>query len=195
MSKRKLTAAEKAAKRKRSQEFETIFVRGKVKRVRRMPMVEGMDPEEFILRNADPIWLHQNGLWEYLEAPPQIDVLLDMPMKEMTKAQKRHLRDLASIAYERELAGALRNLLGHFTAWQAGKITAWDLNELVHEHHNGISRELYNLYTGPNPAVPVARAIAKGHLDRDEVEEEYRPRLVALAEYFGGEVDANSGAP
>lgn len=23
--------------------------------------------EEFILRNADPIWLHQEGLWEYID--------------------------------------------------------------------------------------------------------------------------------
>jgi hypothetical protein len=25
-----------------------------------------MDVDEFIRRNADPIWLHQHGLWEYM---------------------------------------------------------------------------------------------------------------------------------
>jgi hypothetical protein len=25
-----------------------------------------MDPDEFIRRNADPIWLHQNEMWEYM---------------------------------------------------------------------------------------------------------------------------------
>lgn len=43
-----------------------IFVNGKQKRVRRPQTVDGMDVDEFIRRNADPIWLHQNGLWEYM---------------------------------------------------------------------------------------------------------------------------------
>jgi len=47
----------------------TIFIHGKMKRVRRPPLVDGMDPEEFIRRNADPIWLHQNGLWEHMDEP------------------------------------------------------------------------------------------------------------------------------
>jgi hypothetical protein len=25
-----------------------------------------MNADEFIRQNADPIWLHQNGLWEYM---------------------------------------------------------------------------------------------------------------------------------
>ena len=69
--KRKLTAAEKRAKRKRRQEYETIFVNGKQKRIKRPPTIDGMDVDEFIRNNADPIWLHENGMWEYLDdAPP-----------------------------------------------------------------------------------------------------------------------------
>ena len=45
----------------------TIFIHGKQKRVRRPLTIDGMDVDEFIMRNADPIWLHQNGLWEYLD--------------------------------------------------------------------------------------------------------------------------------
>ena len=65
--KRKLTAAEKAAKRKRQQEFEMIFINGKMKRVRREPMIDGVPVDEFLRRNADPIWLHQNEMWELME--------------------------------------------------------------------------------------------------------------------------------
>jgi hypothetical protein len=65
--KRKLTSAERAARADRKAKFEFIFVRGKQKRVRRPVMIEGMTPEEFILANADPIWLHQNEMWEYME--------------------------------------------------------------------------------------------------------------------------------
>ena len=69
--KRKLTAAEKRAKRQRQQEYQTIFVNGKQKRIKRRPTIDGMDVDEFILRNADPIWLHQNGMWEYLNDDTQ----------------------------------------------------------------------------------------------------------------------------
>ena len=65
--KRKLTAAEKRAKRQRQQEYQTIFVNGKQKRVKRPPTIDGLDVDEFIRRNADPIWLQQNGMWEYLD--------------------------------------------------------------------------------------------------------------------------------
>jgi hypothetical protein len=66
--KRKLTSAEKAEKARRRQEYETIFIDGKMKRVKRPPMIEGLTVDEFIRRNADPILLHQEELWEYLEA-------------------------------------------------------------------------------------------------------------------------------
>jgi uncharacterized protein YnzC (UPF0291/DUF896 family) len=65
--KRKLTAAEKAERRRRRQEFMTVFVGGKMKRVRRPPTIDGMDVDEFIRRNADPVWLHQEELWEYMD--------------------------------------------------------------------------------------------------------------------------------
>jgi hypothetical protein len=64
--KRKRTSAEKAAKKRRQKEYMTIFVNGKQKSVKRPPTIDGMDVEEFILRNADPIWLHQNEMWEYI---------------------------------------------------------------------------------------------------------------------------------
>ena len=63
--KRKLTAAEKAEKKRRRALYETIFVGGKQKRVkRRQPLIDGIKQDEFISRNADPIWLHQNEMWE-----------------------------------------------------------------------------------------------------------------------------------
>ena len=62
--KKKLTPAQKAIKKKRRQEYMTIFMNGKQKRVKRPILIDGMSEEEFIARNADPVWLHQNGLWE-----------------------------------------------------------------------------------------------------------------------------------
>ena len=64
--KRKLTAAEKRARRERKKKYKTVFVNGKQKRVLREPTIDGLPVDEFIALNADPIWLHQNGMWEYL---------------------------------------------------------------------------------------------------------------------------------
>ena len=63
--KRKLTPAEKAAIKRRREEYMTIFVNGKQRRVRRPPTIDGIDVDEFILKNADPIWFHQNEMWEW----------------------------------------------------------------------------------------------------------------------------------
>jgi len=62
--KRKLTAAEKAAKKRRRKQYMTIFINGKQKRVKRPPTIDGMDVDEFIRQNAAPIWLHRSGIWE-----------------------------------------------------------------------------------------------------------------------------------
>ena len=64
--KRKLTAAEKAEKKRRRKEYMTIFINGKQKRVKCPPTIDGMEEDEFIRKNADPIWLHQNEMWEYI---------------------------------------------------------------------------------------------------------------------------------
>ena len=69
--KRKLTAAQKRAKKlakaERRKKYMWAFMNGKQVRVKRPETIEGMDIDEFIRRNADPIWLHQNEMWEYID--------------------------------------------------------------------------------------------------------------------------------
>jgi len=60
---RKRTATRK--KREKAQ-FMTIFINGKQKRVRHAARIDGLDPDEFYLRNANPIALHQDGLSEWI---------------------------------------------------------------------------------------------------------------------------------
>jgi len=71
--KKKHTPAQKAAKKKRQKEYMTIFINGKQKKVKKSPKADGMDVDEFIRRNADPIWLHQNEMWEYMENAEDVD--------------------------------------------------------------------------------------------------------------------------
>lgn len=70
-NKKKLTPAQKrarkAAKAERQKKYMWVFMNGKQVRVKRPQTIDGMDDDEFIIRNADPIWLHQNEMWEYIE--------------------------------------------------------------------------------------------------------------------------------
>ena len=65
--KKKLTRAQKAAHKKRQNEYMTVFVNGQQKRVKRSQAIDGISVDEFIKYNADPTWLHQNEMWEYIE--------------------------------------------------------------------------------------------------------------------------------
>jgi hypothetical protein len=64
---RKIAPREKSERNLRKQNFMTIFIRGKMKRVPKPQQIEGMDVDAFVLRNGDPICLHRNELWEYME--------------------------------------------------------------------------------------------------------------------------------
>ena len=64
--KRKRTAAERQARRERKKQYMTIFMHGKQVRVPRPQLIEGLPVDEFIARNADPIWLHENERWEFM---------------------------------------------------------------------------------------------------------------------------------
>ncbi len=66
-SARKLTAAEKKTKRERQKKFQTIVVNGKQKHVPREPEIVRIPVDQWIRDNADPIWVHQNGMREYIE--------------------------------------------------------------------------------------------------------------------------------
>jgi hypothetical protein len=69
--KRKWTGAQRRAKHERKRKYMTIFVNGKPKRSPRPPTIDGLSVDEFFRRNADPIWLHQNEMSEYIELPDE----------------------------------------------------------------------------------------------------------------------------
>ena len=69
--KKKLTTAQKHARKKakaeRQKKYMWVFMNGKQVKVKRPPTIDGIDANEFIQQNADPIWLHQNEMWEYIK--------------------------------------------------------------------------------------------------------------------------------
>jgi len=48
------------------------------------------------------------------------------------KVQRRRLRELAELAYERELSRELSDLEAEFGRWRSGETNAFDLSEAIH---------------------------------------------------------------
>jgi len=69
--KKKLSASEKAARKKtkleRQKTYQTVFMNGKQVRIKRPQLIEGIPVDDFIDQNADAIWLHQNEMWEKID--------------------------------------------------------------------------------------------------------------------------------
>ena len=62
--KRKLSAAEK---KERQKKFKWIMMNGKQVRVKREPKIDGIPEDEWLHLNVDPVWLHQNEMWELID--------------------------------------------------------------------------------------------------------------------------------
>ncbi len=73
------------------------------------------------------------------------------------------------MVYERELAKALGVLEENFKQWRKNKITAFDLNDFIHQFHNGISRDLWSFYKRGNIEMIAARAITNGIISKAEI--------------------------
>jgi len=93
-------------------------------------------------------------------------------LRKMSKKLEKMLRQFAEVAYERELSIATRALQEQFVRWENKEIDIFELNEKIHEFHNGISRKLYSQYVGMDAAFRVASALHHGILSREEVGED-----------------------
>lgn len=98
-----------------------------------------------------------------------------VPTEGFTKVESRKLRELAGLAYERELSAGLRELDEDFAKWRANSINAFDLSDAIHEFHNGLARELWSLYSRLKPPTIVRSALERGVLVPDDVP----PKLLA----------------
>ncbi len=55
------------AKVERQQKYEQLLMNRKQVRIKSPPTIDGIDVDEYIERNADLIWLHQNEMWEFVK--------------------------------------------------------------------------------------------------------------------------------
>jgi hypothetical protein len=91
------------------------------------------------------------------------------PVRQPKKAERKILRKLAALAYERELTRCLSRLESSFADWRAGRIGVAQLNHSIHDYHDGDSRDLWKKYNGLSPEELVGIAVAEGILEQDDV--------------------------
>ena len=86
-----------------------------------------------------------------------------------TKAQKKRLRQLRDTAYERELDHELEKIYRDFKKWRNKEIDGFELNDLIHKHHQGPSRELWKFYSYADSDTAVARAVKLDLIKKKEI--------------------------
>jgi len=87
------------------------------------------------------------------------------------KPIRKKLRELAGLAHERELSGALETLDSHFAQWRQQEIDCFELNDRIHSFHQNTSSELWKTYSSMEDDFFVCRAVKLGFLSREEVPE------------------------
>jgi len=87
------------------------------------------------------------------------------------KPIRKKLRELAGLAHERELSGALETLDSHFAQWRQQEIDCFELNDRIHSFHQNTSSELWKTYSSMEDDFLVCRAVKLGFLSKEDVPE------------------------
>jgi hypothetical protein len=111
-----------------------------------------------------------------------------------SKRIKRLLREHATTAHEEELRRALVPLAAAFDRWSRDEINSFELSNLIHDFHQGPSRDLFARYTTRPHDLPVAYAIVSGIINRGDVPPELLEHLAA-AITFSTDVRTDEDAP
>lgn len=113
-----------------------------------------------------------------------------MAHTDFGKAQRRELRRLVALAYERELATELEAVETHFRQWHAGNLDVQQLSDLIHQFHDGVARDLYVMYTRGQLGSVVAQAVARNVLHENDLPFDLRELLREQIAFYKG-----SGSP
>lgn len=102
-------------------------------------------------------------------------------MTDLTKKQRRQVRELLELARERELAKALAELGGPFQQWRAGETSAHDLDTAIHEYHTGPRQKILKLYDGSldHWELTLPGAVYRGSLTLDDFPDDLRDAIGA----------------
>ncbi len=90
-------------------------------------------------------------------------------MNNLSKSDRKHGRKLVSLAWERSLRIELVKLGEAIAQMQAGTLSPFEADRIIHNYHNGIARELFNFYTGSDLWFGLMRACREDLLTVDEL--------------------------
>jgi len=104
--------------------------------------------------------------------------------ERFSKRERAALRNLAAEAHDHELQNALTDLYDEFCVWGGDGMSAFDLNDKIHEFHDGISRELYKTYVLSDPELAVTIGIFRKTINLDDIDKNLREKLKPMVEGF-----------
>ena len=90
-------------------------------------------------------------------------------MNRYPKKMRQKLRELSSLAYDRELNQKLDELYLKFQRWKNGEIDSLQLHDLIHEYHNRDVKEIWKIYNQTDTDFIVTRAWRLNILIDDEI--------------------------
>jgi len=103
---------------------------------------------------------------------------------QMNKATKRRLRELAGIAYERELRKALQPVEQALADMHAGKRNAFEVSEVIHQFHQRPAKELWMRYARAHLEMAIHSALFENVITPEEIPVEARQWFVERVEHF-----------
>lgn len=97
------------------------------------------------------------------------------------KIDKR-MKELARLAYERDLSRCIDVLHAQMNEWKHGRMTVWDIEQSIHEYHDKIARSLYRSYAMTDTFLAVAFGVAQGVLSLDDIPNSEKAKVQDVAE-------------
>ena len=108
-------------------------------------------------------------------------------MKKYSKGIRKKFRELANLAWQRELDRDIASLAERFDEWRKKKIDCFELNELIHKFHNGPSREIWKKHNYFDADAITAMAVASGILKREEIPQDILQYIETEIELYSRE--------
>lgn len=105
-------------------------------------------------------------------------------MSDTPKSINKLIQEYAAIAHERELIPPLHAMQAEFDRWEKGEISAWQLNNKVHEFQKGPLKEIWTKYEMSSKEAIIAFAIASGILQEEGIPNELMEHLGRMIEFY-----------
>ena len=100
-------------------------------------------------------------------------------MSDLTKSQKRTIRELLGDAHEAEIASALIGVEEAIRKWRCAEILPSEVSDRIHEFHKE-GQEIFKTYNYLDPMFALARAVAFGFIELSRVPADLQPRVKEL---------------